>query len=182
MNLLPVNEECDTATVTGSTHSEKLLTSSYCSCISNWFAVSGESKDKTAAENKTKSTLNWVAQELANVFSIFVAGAKFRKYNGHSAHVTNVRFSIDGMNLISTGGADHSIFQWQVIPEGYKEEAEEMTSVVGGTHAESNDEASDSDLSDVNPLDSDVEEVCSQRCFMPNVFNTFWPTCPFYTP
>ena len=86
------------------------------------------------------------------------------------------------MNLISTGGADHSIFQWQVIPEGYKEEAEEMTSVVGGTHAESNDEASDSDLSDVNPLDSDVEEVCSQRCFMPNVFSTFCQLVHFIPP
>ena len=112
-------------------------------------------------KNKTKNPVNLVGQAISNVTSIFVIGAKFRKYNGHSAHVTNVRFSIDGMNLISTGGADHSIFQWQVIPEGYKEEAEEMTSVVGDAQVESNDEASDSDLSDVNPLDSDVEEVCN---------------------
>ena len=131
-------------------------------------------KVKTKQQQKTtKNTVNLLVQAVSNITSIFVLGAKFRKYNGHSAHVTNVRFSIDGMNLISTGGADHSIFQWQVIPEGYKEEAEEMASVVGGTHVESNDEASDSDLSDVNPLDSDVEEVCNQGSFMRNVFNSF---------
>lgn len=45
-------------------------------------------------------------------------GAKFRKYTGHSAHVTNVRFSNDQYRVISTGGADHAIFQWRFLPEG----------------------------------------------------------------
>jgi len=45
-------------------------------------------------------------------------GAKFRKYVGHSAHVTNVRWSHDFQWVLSTGGADHSVFQWQFIPEG----------------------------------------------------------------
>lgn len=85
-------------------------------------------------------------------------GAKFRKYVGHSAHVTNVRFSTDGMSLVSTGGADHAVFQWKVIPEGYSDDASDTGSVVGAMQNESNDEASDSDLSDVDPLDSDVEE------------------------
>lgn len=31
---------------------------------------------------------------------------------GHSAHVTNVRFSSDNNKLISTGGGDTSILVW----------------------------------------------------------------------
>ena len=42
-------------------------------------------------------------------------GAKFRKYVGHSSHVTNVRFSKDHSRILSTGGADHAIFQWRFI-------------------------------------------------------------------
>ncbi|OPL07211.1 hypothetical protein AM593_06715, partial [Mytilus galloprovincialis] len=45
-------------------------------------------------------------------------GAKFRKYIGHSAHVTNVRFSHDRNRVISTGGADHAVFQWRFLPDG----------------------------------------------------------------
>ena len=37
---------------------------------------------------------------------------------GHSAHVTNVRFSHDKRRVISTGGADHAIFQWRYLPQG----------------------------------------------------------------
>ena len=49
---------------------------------------------------------------------IFLSGAKFRKYVGHSAHVTNVRFSHDKTRIISTGGGDHAIFMWRFNPEG----------------------------------------------------------------
>jgi len=44
-------------------------------------------------------------------------GAKFRKYVGHSSHVTNVRFTLDKNRVISIGGADHAIFQWRFIPD-----------------------------------------------------------------
>lgn len=44
-----------------------------------------------------------------------VSGAKFKKYLGHSAHVTNVRFSHDQHHLISVGGADHAVFQWNFL-------------------------------------------------------------------
>lgn len=46
------------------------------------------------------------------------AAAKFKKYIGHSAHVTNVRWSHDLQWVVSTGGADHSVFQWRFLPEG----------------------------------------------------------------
>ncbi|TKS67941.1 Echinoderm microtubule-associated protein-like 6 [Collichthys lucidus] len=51
-------------------------------------------------------------------FPCLKKGAKFKKYIGHSAHVTNVRWSNDLQWVISTGGADHAVFQWRFLPEG----------------------------------------------------------------
>lgn len=52
------------------------------------------------------------------MFWFLIIGAKFRKYVGHSAHVTNCRFSADNQRVITTGGADHAVFQWRYLPEG----------------------------------------------------------------
>ena len=38
--------------------------------------------------------------------------AKCKQYIGHSAHVTNVRFSNDGSKLVSTGGGDMGVMVW----------------------------------------------------------------------
>uniref|UniRef100_A0AAY4ASC1 Echinoderm microtubule-associated protein-like 6 n=1 Tax=Denticeps clupeoides TaxID=299321 RepID=A0AAY4ASC1_9TELE len=51
-------------------------------------------------------------------FPCLKKAAKFKKYIGHSAHVTNVRWSHDLQWVVSTGGADHSVFQWRFLPEG----------------------------------------------------------------
>lgn len=32
--------------------------------------------------------------------------------------MTNVRFSHDRNRVISTGGADHAVFQWRFLPDG----------------------------------------------------------------
>ncbi|XP_055878559.1 echinoderm microtubule-associated protein-like 6 isoform X2 [Biomphalaria glabrata] len=82
-------------------------------------------------------------------------GAKFRKYVGHSAHVTNVRFSNDHQRVISTGGADHSIFQWRFLSQG---DGDDDLPDHGNAYVDSNSEDSDSDLSDVASVDSDVEK------------------------
>lgn len=39
-----------------------------------------------------------------------VEKASFHQFNGHSSHVTNVRFVKKSTYLISTGGADKCIF------------------------------------------------------------------------
>uniref|UniRef100_A0A8D1EVV9 EMAP like 6 n=1 Tax=Sus scrofa TaxID=9823 RepID=A0A8D1EVV9_PIG len=89
-------------------------------------------------------------------FPCLKKGAKFRKYVGHSAHVTNVRWSHDFQWVLSTGGADHSVFQWRFIPEGVSNGLLETAPQEGATDSYS--EESDSDLSDVPELDSDIEQ------------------------
>ncbi|KAK3093757.1 hypothetical protein FSP39_019782 [Pinctada imbricata] len=86
-------------------------------------------------------------------FPCLKKGGKFRKYVGHSAHVTNVRFSHDKSHVISTGGADHAVFQWKFLPDGSTEHIPDPQS----GFVDSNSEDSDSDLSDVGAFDSDVE-------------------------
>lgn len=72
--------------------------------------------------------------------------------------MTNVRFSHDYGKVITTGGADHSIFQWQFYPDGFQESGEDL-SETGEEYVDSDDGLSDSDASDVGELDSDVENV-----------------------
>ena len=39
--------------------------------------------------------------------------AKFRQFNGHSSHVTNVRWTSDDKVLVTTGGMDTSVLVWE---------------------------------------------------------------------
>ncbi|XP_068597059.1 echinoderm microtubule-associated protein-like 6 [Brachionichthys hirsutus] len=83
-------------------------------------------------------------------------GAKFKKYIGHSAHVTNVRWSHDLQWALSTGGADHALFQWRFLPESVLEGGPDPNTQDG--LGDSNSEESDSDSSDIPELDSDIEQ------------------------
>ncbi|XP_028844275.1 echinoderm microtubule-associated protein-like 6 isoform X1 [Denticeps clupeoides] len=89
-------------------------------------------------------------------FPCLKKGAKFKKYIGHSAHVTNVHWSHDLQWVVTSGGADHSMFQWRFLPEGIMNGIPEALYQDGCT--DSNSEESDSDLSDVPELDSDIEQ------------------------
>ncbi|XP_047458383.1 echinoderm microtubule-associated protein-like 6 isoform X2 [Mugil cephalus] len=83
-------------------------------------------------------------------------GAKFKKYIGHSAHVTNVRWSHDLQWVLTTGGADHALFQWRFLPESVLNGGLDVN--LQDAHGDSNSEESDSDVSDVPELDSDIEQ------------------------
>lgn len=39
--------------------------------------------------------------------------------------MTNVRFLADKRRVISTGGADHAVFQWKFLPDGIEEEEDD---------------------------------------------------------
>ncbi|CAL8272598.1 unnamed protein product [Merluccius merluccius] len=83
-------------------------------------------------------------------------GAKFKKYLGHSAHITNARWSHDYQWVITIGGADHSVFQWRFVPERKTKEA--LHIAPQETLADSYSEESDSDQSDVPEMDSEIEQ------------------------
>ncbi|XP_016405479.1 echinoderm microtubule-associated protein-like 5, partial [Sinocyclocheilus rhinocerous] len=83
-------------------------------------------------------------------------GAKFKKYLGHSAHITNVRWSHDYQWVITIGGADHSVFQWKFVPE--RKSKETLHIAPQETLVDSHSEESDSDQSDVPEMDSEIEQ------------------------
>ena len=50
-------------------------------------------------------------------YPCIVPRADHRPYGGHSSHVTNVGFTYNDAWLISTGGDDRAVFQWEVAKE-----------------------------------------------------------------
>ncbi len=74
--------------------------------------------------------------------------------------MTNVRFTHNTSHVISVGGADHAIFLWQLILPGGGVVNDEYDSLAAqGSEV---DEGSDSELSDVASLDSDLEREGEQ--------------------
>ena len=50
-------------------------------------------------------------------YPCIVPRAEHRPYGGHSSHVTNIGFTSNDAWLISTGGDDRAVFQWEVVQE-----------------------------------------------------------------
>lgn len=50
-------------------------------------------------------------------YPCIIPNADNRPYGGHSSHVTNVAFSPDDRWLVSTGGEDRAVFQWECMIE-----------------------------------------------------------------
>ena len=50
-------------------------------------------------------------------YPCIVPNADCKPYSGHSSHVTNVGFSHDDRWLVSTGGEDRGMFQWELVKE-----------------------------------------------------------------
>jgi len=46
---------------------------------------------------------------------VFVRQAAGHAFVGHSSHVTSVEFLYDDSRLLSSGGKDSAVFQWQVV-------------------------------------------------------------------
>ena len=85
--------------------------------------------------------------------------------------MTNVRFSHDLIRVISVGGADHAVFQWRYLPDGPQgDDGDDEAD--GGAYLESNSEDSDSELSDADELDSDIENVRAVDKFISYSFFT----------
>lgn len=89
--------------------------------------------------------MNWEANTTTLLLIFKGKNAKFKKYVGHSAHVTNVRWTNDDSRLISVGGADTSVMVWSHLRAHDRED-------VGG---DSDD--SDTDSEEEGGYDSDVE-------------------------
>jgi WD40 repeat protein len=90
-------------------------------------------------------------------FPCTAKGAKFKKYIGHSAHVTNVRFLSGDSHVISVGGADHGIFQWKFLPHGQDGTVADDQHPQTSAWVESDTDGTNTDASDVPSLDSDLE-------------------------
>lgn len=97
-------------------------------------------------------------------FPCLKKGAKFRKYVGHSSHVTNVRFNKNKKRVISIGGADHAIFQWRFIPEKLIEsKMDQLSSILSGKKGDASKtedkEASDGDDAEVEPIPDEYQGI-----------------------
>ena len=73
--------------------------------------------------------------------------AKFKKYNAHSAHVTNVRWAHDDSCVVTVGGADLAMIVWSNLDEGTPR------TVAGGV----DESDGDTDSEEESGYDSDVD-------------------------
>ena len=81
-----------------------------------------------------------------------VERAVYNQYNGHSSHVTTVRFMKDNKHVISVGGNDKSIFQFKFSFDSESEDEEEENN-----YDDINEKEEDPDLVEDNPYFKEEE-------------------------
>ena len=84
-----------------------------------------------------------------------VKNAKHKKYIGHSAHVTNVRWCCDDRTLVSIGGADCSVLVWRLKE---KSELKTIKSFYEGRSSEVSYKSQDADESKHNAFQNDESD------------------------
>jgi len=104
------------------------------SCIYGWFVrgvwpegadgtdINACAKSNTGhQEGRFKTHLLVTSDDFGKVklfrYPCVVPNADCKPYGGHSSHVTNVGFSADDRWVVSTGGEDRAVFQWEVVRE-----------------------------------------------------------------
>ncbi|KAG5448106.1 Echinoderm microtubule-associated protein-like 1 [Clonorchis sinensis] len=87
-------------------------------CVTGVWPDGGDGTDVNACNIYPNSALLATADDFGKVklfqYPAIRPKAEFHAYNGHSSHVTNVAFLYDGSRLISTGGKDTAVLQWEV--------------------------------------------------------------------
>ncbi|OON21908.1 WD domain, G-beta repeat protein, partial [Opisthorchis viverrini] len=88
-------------------------------CVTGVWPDGGDGTDVNACNIYSNSALLATADDFGKVklfqYPAIRPKAEFHAYNGHSSHVTNVAFLYDGSRLISTGGKDTAVLQWEVF-------------------------------------------------------------------
>ena len=94
------------------------------SCLFGWpmrgiWPTDSDGTDVNAVARSHSSQLIATADDIGKVklfsYPCIVPRAHHKAYEGHSSHVTNVAFTESDKCLISAGGNDRALFQWQLV-------------------------------------------------------------------
>lgn len=73
--------------------------------------------DINAVDRSSKGDILVTADDYSSIklfrFPAALPAQAYNRYSGHSAHVSNIRFTADDEYIVSLGGVDKSIFQWK---------------------------------------------------------------------
>jgi microtubule-associated protein-like 6 len=93
-------------------------------CVLGWpvqgiWPACADGTDINAVDRSHSGSLLATADDLGKVklfrFPCVEKTAMSAAYDGHSSHVTNVRWSLSDSHLISLGGADNAVFIWRCL-------------------------------------------------------------------